>query len=264
MAILKGIEFTGPLGNHSAYRMKGVEGIVFRTKGGPTAKQIKKGKNFAGTRKTMSEFSGRSATSKWIMHMLQPLKALADYNIAGPLNGLVRPVQEMDTANAVGKRHVHLTKNPGILDGFSLNQNTILETIVRAPITCNMSRETLSAEVTIPALIPDINFKPHPKHQLYSFQVVLGVVPDMYHSTSQYYARSLSLEQVQPVLAESNWFSSQNGSEALKLVLKHNAVPRDKGFTLMLSVGIRYGMILGPDKIQQVKYAGAAKIVKAV
>src|SRR5690349_1595763 len=254
-----GIDFTGSMGDFSAYRMRGVDGIIIRSKGGASKETIKTSKAFEGLRKHMSEFGGRSTAAKWIAQMIHPLKALADYNIHGPLNSLMKPIQEADTKSEMGKRKIMLTSDPRILEGFSLNRQTILESIVRSPIICNVSRETLSAEVIIPALTPDINFKPHPKYPVYSFQIVLGLVPDLSYSKNTYFQHAFVAAQTLPVLAESKWFSTLQGSEAQKFELKHSAVTRSEDYTVILSVGIRYGSVLGPEKIEQVKYAGAAK-----
>ena len=38
-------------------------------------------------------------------------------------------------------------------------------------------------------------------------------------------------------------------------------MPADQSFTVMLSIGIRYGTIGVSNTIEQVKYAGAAKVM---
>lgn len=265
--LIPGVEFTGSIGSLSAYRMRGVNGIVLRHKTGPSRASIKTSEKFANTRRVYSEFGGRSTATKWIMQMLHPLKALADYNIAGPLNALLKPIQKSDTKGAWGERKILLTNNPAILEGFSLNRETNFESIVRAPITCSISRETLTAEGTIPELMPDINFKPNAKYRLYSFQAVLGVVPNIFY-TDNGYGPSLEFSST-PLYAcrcvvESPWFATLQGSAAQTLTLKLDSSPPDNHFTLMLSIGIRYGSHTGVDTIEQMKYAGAAKIVRAV
>ena len=261
--IEQGVEFTGSVGNFTAYRMRGVDGIVVRKKGGASKKRIKKDRSFLHTRLLNSEFGGRSAASKRIMRMLHPMKALADYNIAGPLNGLLRPIQLEDTKNKKGTRSIILSGNPGLLEGFSLNREIIFESIVRAPLTATVSRETMSAEVSLPALIPDINFKSQGKHPLYSFNAVLGVVPDLFSSSYGYKPSHKKYnDQLGYVMTQSAWFSCLSGSEAINLALKVDFVPPDDHFILMLSVGIRYGDPASGNKVEQVKYAGAAKILR--
>src|SRR5687767_13932272 len=125
----RGIEFVGSLGDFSAFRMRGVEGIVVRRKGGASKETIKTSKSFEKLRRNMSEFGGRSTAAKWICQMMHPLKALADYNINGPLNALMKAIQEADTESDIGKRKVLLTTDPRVLEGFSLNRQTIFDSI---------------------------------------------------------------------------------------------------------------------------------------
>src|SRR5437870_4504047 len=98
------IGFTGSIGKLSAYTARGHEGVIIRTKGGPTKKQIKKSPAFDLTRRNNSEFGGRATTSKWVMHALFPHKRLADHNIAGPLQKILKPIQALDSINEKGER----------------------------------------------------------------------------------------------------------------------------------------------------------------
>ena len=173
----------------------------------------------------------------------------------------MKPVQELDNISEFGERHVVLSKNPGIMEGFSLNRQTIFESVVRAPITCSITRETLSAEVTVPALIPDINFKPRRDYPVYSFQVVLGIVPDLFFTKQGYMPSHPDLEKVQVHFVESRWFPTAKGSEATTISLQRGAIVPKKDFTIMLSIGITYGMVTGYGSMEQAKYVGAAKVL---
>jgi hypothetical protein len=243
--------------------MRGVEGIVLRSKGGASKQKIKKSPAFELTRRLNSEFSGRSTASSWIMNMLFPLKALADYNIAGPLNALTKPVQMLDKESELGSRHILLSKNPAVLEGFSLNHQSPFESIVRAPLSAIVNKETFSAQVTIPALIHGINFMPAEKHPFYSFQVVLGVIPDLVSTPNGYQPAHSAFSNTGPASAATPWLPVAGSAEAITLALKLKTIPPDNAFTLMLSVGIRYGSVKAADTIEQVKYAGSAKVVMA-
>src|SRR5688572_15681242 len=123
MAQLDGvIQFTGSLQNLSAYKMRGSDKIILRKKGGPTRKQVKHSPKFENTRRNNKEFSGRAAAAGHIKRSLHPLLFLADYNIVGPLNALLRVIQKMDVTSGWGKRHIMLTKQPRLLEGFTLNR----------------------------------------------------------------------------------------------------------------------------------------------
>src|SRR3989337_1041067 len=97
MALLESdIQFTGPLGNLSAYRMRGVDKIIVRKKGGASKKRIKNDPEFERTRENNTEFSGRAAGVRWVMRALMPLRRVADYNLCGPINKLMKHVQDED------------------------------------------------------------------------------------------------------------------------------------------------------------------------
>src|ERR1700754_381148 len=87
----------GTLGGYSVYKRRDLDKYIVRRKGGPSKNQILNSENFINTRRNIGEFSGRSTATKFLLQALDPLRPLADYNIAGPLNALVKPIQEMDT-----------------------------------------------------------------------------------------------------------------------------------------------------------------------
>jgi hypothetical protein len=254
--------FTGSLGELSAYRMRGVEGIIVRTKGGPSKKQIKTSPKFANTRRLNAEFGGRATATKWIMKMLRPLKPLADYNIAGPLNALMKPIQALDVESGFGKRSIYLSKNPGLLPGFSLNRQTTFDSVMRASLPYIISREDRSARIEFPALIPGINLHTNNKHPMYSFVAAWGVVPDLvYTQDIGYHPVTTGYDNLFVETIHSEWFPALKGSPATTLALKFETPIPDNAFSLMLTVGIRFGVMQDENTIKQVKYAGCAKVL---
>lgn len=259
--LLSDITFTGSLGNISAYKMKGSDKIILRTKGGASKEKIKKAKEFETTRRLNAEFGGRSVGSKYIMRSMFPLKALADYNFAGPLNALIKPIQSMDTESDYGKRNIYFTRQPKLLEGFSLNARNPFDSIVRNPVSCRLDKKNLSAGIDMPALIPGINFfVPPGRHPLYSFIIVLGIVPDIIFSKHGY----TPLASLEPVHAASAWYPVSKGSPAATLEVRLEGAGLELSvptFSLMLSIGIRFGTVGVGDAVEQVKYAGAAKVL---
>jgi len=256
-----GFDFTGPLGNVSAYRMRGVEKVILRSKGGPTKSQIKSHKHFRVTRLNNSEFGGRSRASKLIRRMLWPLQSVSDYNLAGPLTALVKAIQTMDSINALGKRSILLSQNGQPLEGFNLNKKTSLDAIIRNPLSCSLSRETLTARVEIPALLPGINFFVPGNHPFYSITAVIGVVPDLFYSKNGYATSQKDYDNLYSYSVSSEWFATLEGSKANTLEVKYSAPIPDQAFGLMLSVGIQFGTMGSGGVIQQIPYTGAGKIM---
>lgn len=263
MAVLTSdIMFTGPLGNLSAYRMKGSDKIILRKKGGATKEKIRTSPKCEGIRKVNMEFGGRSQVTRLLRLAMHYVVPLADFNFTGHLHKILRPIQVMDPHSPPGKRNVHLTRSPGLLDGFSLNKFHTLDSVVRTPLTYSLDKGIRSATVTIPALMPGINFFPHPYHPMYSFVVVLGIVPDLdYVDEARRYKADEEYFVFRPTAMESNWAHVKTRTDAFTLEVSTANVPPDANHTLILSVGIRYGTPDGDGKIQQVERAGSAKIL---
>ncbi|MGB8192527.1 MAG: hypothetical protein WCF67_11445 [Chitinophagaceae bacterium] len=260
--LLSDMPFTGSLGNISAYKMRGSDKIILRTKGGASKEKIKKAEAFEITRRLNAEFGGRSTGSKCIMRSMFPLKALADYNVAGPLNALIKPIQAMDTESDYGKRNIYFTRHPKLLEGFSLNKRNPFDSIVRNPVSCRLDKKNLSASIDIPALIPGINFfVPPGRHPLYSIIAVLGIIPDILFTTHGY--KPLAT-QSNPAHAASSWYPASKGSQATVLEVSLQGQDLEltaSSFSIMLSIGICFGTVGINDEVEQVKYAGAAKVL---
>src|SRR5688500_4545666 len=175
------ISFTGSVGNVSAYRMKGCDKIILRKKGGGSRKMIKTSESCAGIREVNAEFAGRSAATRLIRHALYPVIPLADFNFTGHLNALLVPIQIEDPINDRGKRNIELSKYPKLLEGFSLNRNHTFDSVIRTAVSYSLDKESRSASVTIPGLMPGINFFPLPYHPMYSIVLALGIVPDLFY-----------------------------------------------------------------------------------
>jgi hypothetical protein len=255
--------FLGPIGNISVYKRRDLDKVIVRYKGGPSKRQIKESEKFEKTRRINAEFGGRSIASSWIMFAMWLQKPLADFNIAGPLNSLLRPVQELDTENEKGKRTVLLSRQPSLLEGFDLNRKRPFASIVRNPLRYTLSRAPLQATIDIPALLPGINLQTPGNYPMYSFIAILGVVPDC-HFTPQGYQPSQFEQGVYPKEVYSDWYPVLNGSAATTLEINIGNTPPWDAFTLILSIGIRFGTIGADGNIQQVKYAGSAKILAAI
>ena len=243
MAQLTGnLEFTGSLGNISAYRRKGSDKIIVRTKGGAKKARIKKDANFASTRRINSEFGGRATASKFLMQAIGPLRPLADYNIAGPLNALTRPIQAMDTVSAWGERNINFTALPHLLEGFNVNNRTPFYSIIQNPLSYELAKTAGTGLVRFPALIPGVNFFVPEQYAFYQLLVSVGFVSNVVYTPYGY--RALYDFSSHAQLTDSAWHSVKTGSPAENLEAKWTQ-PIDAAILqetiMILSVGIRFG-----------------------
>lgn len=277
-------EFTGPLGHVSVYKMRGIDKPIVRRKGGPSREKIKTHPKFELTRRLNAEFGGRAAASKWIMRALYFHKPLADYNIAGPLNTLLRPLQALDNEQVLGQRSVRVSANPQLLKGFSLNRRYPFDSIVRVPVEYVWFEEEALVTIHIPELIPGINFFAPEKYPWFSIIASLGVVPDIIFTHNAkpvspgydtfnapeammatyrytYTHPGYEIFETPPLCMFTPWKPVKQGIMATSLDLQLPHLPPDEHFALLLSVGITYGIQEDTHSIRQVPYAGAAKIL---
>jgi hypothetical protein len=264
MAFLEELKITGSIGNLSFYKMRGVDKIVVRRKGGAPKEYVKNSPTFKMPRLYMSEFGGCSKMGKEVRFMMHPVRVLSDYNFSGFINKALKTVQKLDGTGELGQRSIMLSKHPDLLAGFQLNKNTTFDSVLRTPITCTLDRKTLSARVNIPALIRDINFHPNNRHARFCIDVSLGIVPDFTfdpgkraYKPSAWYTTMFSPQNV-----SSPWYPALKGSPATSLEIKlTDQVPADESYSLMLTVGVRYGSPMEDDVVKDVKRAGVAKVI---
>jgi hypothetical protein len=157
-----------------------------------------------------------------------------------------------------------LSLQPRLLEGFQLNNDTpTFDSIVRSPLQYTLDRATRSAHVVIPKLVRGINFFPGNNYARYSIVVTLGIVPDVVFNpgSGQYEAPEWHRDNTIAQEVSTEWKAALEGSDSTSLDIAIRDVPGDAAWTLMLSVGIRFGAYYQGDIIKQVKRTGAAKIV---
>jgi hypothetical protein len=257
MATLEGsILFTGSLNNLSAYKMRGSDKIIVRRKGGPTKKQVKHSPNFENTRRNNKEFGGRAMAAACIKRCLHPFGFLADHNITAPLNALLQPIQKMDTTSGRGKRHILLTKQPRLLEGFSLNRRYMFETMVKTPVICSLQNE--QAIIDLPALVPGINFMSPGYYSFYKFIGTAGWVPDIYYN--EYGYRSNERKHYFPEIIMTEWLPVNTSAPAQTLTIPALPANKPADCSTLVALGIAFGQMQG-DTIVPEKYVGAAKVM---
>ena len=256
-----GVGFTGSLHNIPAYKRKDMDAVIIRSKGGPSKRMIRSLPSFEMTRRNNQEFGGRSTAGKWIRRVLYPLKPLSDHNISAPLNAMLKPIQQMDSLSEPGKRNIGLSKNPRLLEGFQLNRRNLFESVLRNPLSFTLSKEEMKADLEIPELIPGNNFFPVDQYPVYRWQVVLGVIPDLFFDEKKGYQPDKNFEGLPPSRFETEWWAVKTGaaSRIIELSLPY-AIAAGGSFSLMLAAGISFGT-LRSSGAEQVRYAGSGKIL---
>ena len=193
--------------------------------------------------------------------MLRRLKPLADYNITGALVSLMNTIMKPGPAAEFGGRHIILSSNPMLIEGFSLNKKITFDMTVHAALDPVIDRKALAAWVDIPALNPGENFIPQSKHTYYSFVATLGIFPDLYGSKDGYEPASCYEYLASDVV--SPWYETKEGNGPITLELGAPFQPPDNAFTLVLGIGLQYGAPKPNGEIKRIKDTGCAKILRA-
>ncbi|MBT1708155.1 hypothetical protein KK062_07970 [Fulvivirgaceae bacterium PWU5] len=265
MPFLEGpFAFTGKLDMLSAYRMRGVDKIVVRRKGGPSGEKVKTSPSFENTRRTMSEFGGCSRHGSYVRMAMHQLRRLSDYNFGSDINSIMRQVQLRDGTSEWGRRSITLSEHTRLLEGFStMYKAPSFDSIVRTPVYYTMDRANRSARIEIAELIRDINYFPQNNHAMFRLTVTLGIVPDVTFDVAakEYLPPTWYDPSYYSIDISTGWNPSLEGMESTVLELAMNALPPDNRWTLMLSIGIEYGAFREGGKIDEVKRFGSAKIL---
>lgn len=279
MAILKSLtEFTGSLGNISAYRRKDSDKVILRRKGGATKKKIKTAKSFERTRESNAEWAGCAKAAGCLRDLLLRIAPVADYNLSGPLTALAKNMQIRDDVNIRGERAIFFSRFAHILEGFQLNKKKSFESVLRGAIQVEFDIHNRTAIVQLPEIIHGINFHPVGNYAAWRLVVTLGSLPDLvfYNKTYAAFPEMYTYRQL-----EKTWYSEwQYGTKKiapqtctiqlpdLADIFKNNntkqqeETPFNITDALVVAVGITFGTPVTDQQIKTNKYVGAGKILR--
>ena len=255
-----GFEFTGSIGNLSAYKRIDMDRTIIRTKGGPSKEKIRRQPSFDVTRRNNSEFGGRSRFAGWILMGLDPLRPLSDYNMASAFNALLTPVQLMDTGSELGQRSIELSKAPAALQGFPFNRRNVFEAVVRSSLSFTVSKEERRAELELPELITGRNFFPVDTYPVFRWQAALCAVPDLFCKGGGKYHPAGKFEPYNAGHYAGDWQPCGAGAQGTSIELGLPYAVEGEAFSLLLAVGIAFGVVRAGGG-EAVKYAGSGKVV---
>lgn len=263
MAKLQGpFGYTGSMGELSAYRMQGVDKIILRRKGGASREKIRRDPNFDLTRRNNQEWSGCTLMTKGILHALQPVRHLGDYNYTGDINSVCKKIQHTDSLGELGKRSLPLSQQPYLLEGFSLNRYTQLNALLRHPLPSTLNRDAGTATVQLPELVPGINLLNPQKLSMYRLVFSLGVVPDIAYDEDKRIYVPVSNTLPMTTAWYSDWHYTDEKTAAQDVLVSLNDWQVAEGLSLLLSGGIEFGIPQSASRIIYKKYSGAGKVLQ--
>jgi len=256
---------TGRLGDLSFYKVRGSDGVRVRQKGGPSSERVKTDDSFVRTRENGVELGGSSTAGKHIREMLRLQTTGSQLMVHSDLNGCLRSLIPLDTLSARGERHVLISQGRQVLEGMPLNTGDLFDTQVRTTITCMPSRETFSARVDIPELIPGGNLRLSIDRPMYRMVAALIYVPDFFYAgPKQKYKPAPGHVTDGTITLETAWYSALDGSPATSLDLRLDMLtaPPDEHYSLLVAIAIHQGGVYRGMHVRKDEKAGAAKVLR--
>jgi hypothetical protein len=261
----KEIQFTGSLNYMTAYTMRGHEGVILRARGGPSKLLISNKPSFEKTRNLNIEWKVVTTAAADIRKGLSALRPLADYNVSGPLNALVKKLQVSDEKNPRGKRSILFSRQPDFLSSFQYNRQTIFDSIIRQSFDVQIDKLSAVVNVTIPPLQSLINFFPNPKYAYYRIVLDCTGVSDYICKANSDEYEAMTLPCPDYTAQETEWAVAKVSQPPVTLQLTPKAAFKTgPEMIIVLGAGIQYGMPGADGTIQPVPFSGAARLLKGV
>lgn len=259
MARLRGgIDFTGKIGGLSAYKRKDMDETIVRTKGGASRKKIKTSKSCERVRENNSEWAGCGRTAGNLKSALSYVYHLKDNNIVCDFSTIFKMMQLGDDANIRGRRSILISKHRGHLEGFHITKNNPFDSVVRLPLKYEINRETNSAWVQLPNLLPEVNLFIPWQQPVFRFVITLQTIWDAHYNYPKLNANGVNAASV--VYTAWQTTGQSYTGERMELELKHKN-KLDDSCTFILAVGLEMGMPISNNITNTAKFAGTAKIL---
>jgi len=256
---------TGGFGNASFYTVRGSDKVIARTKGGASKEKIKNSPKFAGLRKQQKEWSGCAKFGSVARYAMGGLHRLADYNITPVLNGMGKNLIKLDTESEVGMRQLRLSTYRQALEGFNLNRNYPLNTVLRVNYRCELNRKTLTASVHFPRINTAIDLLNVQRLPFFRLIVTLGVVSDLqFNPTHMDYEPAVASLHGISETTTGAWNSTQTILSEHSLLAafgQEELAEMTDAATLLVCVAVEFGNVGFTGEPVEVKYAGSAKVV---
>ena len=164
----------------------------------------------------------------------------------------------------MGSRAICFSKHKQVLDGFNLNKQNTLDSVVRSPLSFITDRNN-GATINFPALNPKINFNNKYQRPLFRFVAVLGMISNMEYNEGYLFYRPLNTAlHGCCIKATSEWYPALLPFDGLSLELSFKGAPDlIETDTLILAAGIEFGNPLTNSIVEPIKYSGSGKILVA-
>ena len=268
MARLKStLQITGGINGLSFYTIKGGDTVYVRTKGGPSAKQLKVGEEFAVVRKHQVEWSACVMFSRALKDAMGDVYKFADFNVSPVWNGLGKKIMALDTEHPLGERSLRLTQCREWLAGYNLNKNFPFNSVFRGTLQLEIDKAQQHLTVMVPRINPSNDLYNVRKLPYFRFVFSLGFISDFVCYPEAKYQKYASANGIIAGASQSiltDWFSAADitDGQTIDVVVNTPVKEENRTFvTFIASAGIQFGTIGLDGSIEAVKNACCGKIM---
>jgi hypothetical protein len=268
MAIVKGaLQVTGSIKGVTFYTRKGSDQVIMRTKAGPSKQRIAKGSEFEKLRTHQKEWGACVQFAAAVRKAVGQVYRLADFNVSPVWTGMGKNLMKLDKINIIGERRLYLTSYRQALEGFNLNKNFPLNSVLRVLPAVELNRELLQATVTFPRINTETDILNIQHLPYFRLIVSLGCISDLAHNPQNLFFNfepMVDLLQGISVSELTCWYPSENVLKEQSIQLQLNEELREflsENVSIIVSIGIEFGRVGFGGEIVEVKNAGCSKIV---
>lgn len=255
--------YIGTIDDLSAYRMRGVDRIVVRKKSGVSKERIQNDYRYSRTRDSNQEWKACTMGMRAVRSAVNS-GHIGDYNYTGDIVRVCKAVQVRETVHQKGQRSVLFSTSPFLLEGFIFNKYTKFNDVLRNTPECTVNRETGTALVKIPELVPGESLRNPLKQAMFCIHIILGAVPDIVFNDTDKVFKPAHTVQTHKINISTPWYTTQKGAPEQDMTIALPNWENKPGLSLVLTAGIRFGQPVSATEVEYTKYANAYKILKVV
>jgi len=251
---------TGSINEYSLYRMRGVDKVILRKKGGPRKADIKTAKNFINVRRQNAEFGAAAKSGADIRMAIRPVIHTAEPFFSGRMNALAGKICKLSDTGSWGERPILVSKYRHLLEGMNLNSKMIFNSIMRQSLPVEFDRDNGKAVLHLPALTTGLNFCVPSQYPLYQFTISLGVITDMGFGEKEH--APVSKKKYDTEQMSTDWYPSRSDRAAQDIELNlARFTTLAEGQTMIQAMAIDFGNPTVGGGAERIKYAGSGIVL---
>lgn len=265
MGTLKGgINFTGTVGDVTAYQVPGSSKTYLKRKSEISKERMQRDSKFVMTLQNAEEFKACGIAAGRVKRAMGSIAGYrsAGFNIVAKSISMLTTIKDMDPYGDRGQRGIRFSLFKQFLEGFSINDIHRFDSLVTAPLICDINRASGTATIKVPLLEAGLNLKSPWPSPMYRLSFALGTAEDVIFEGGQFSVDSNNkLPGRHVVITEWHYLQETRPASETTLQLQFPENLKEN-MALLVSAGIEMGVPITSQIIKEQKFQCAGKILK--